>query len=305
MRSDAIQHLLRPPTQASRHRHTKALSQSRLGGYAVAINDIRMGNVFYRGVVWKQRPSLIEHVSYPPPEKVATVGRVNRIGSPMFYCSASGPAVFYELRAKPGDRIALSEWELVEPLWMHHVGYHQDALRRIGVPDHAMRQRLINPIPGESKQNAKLRLQLSLAFTEDIREGREYRYKQSIAINELLFDRASPFATPPGGPRLDRAAGTAYPAMRMRGVADNLAIWPEFVDNCLRIRSVRYVLVEAADEARSSYTFLTLAISRAFSGKHIVWQERLPSESQRRSSIALENGLWILRDGSGRVYDLH
>jgi hypothetical protein len=49
---------------------------------------------------------------------VTKLGRVNRIGKPVFYCSRAAPAVFYELRVKEGDLIALSEWEVAEPLWM-------------------------------------------------------------------------------------------------------------------------------------------------------------------------------------------
>ena len=89
-------------------------------------------------------------------------------------------------------------------------------------------------------------------------------------------------------------------------MADNVAIWPEFVESSLRIKSIRYVLVEAADEARSSYTFLTVAISHAFSGRDIIWQDinHLP-ENQRRSHIALEGGDWVLRDGFNSIYDRH
>jgi hypothetical protein len=94
-------------------------------------------------------------------------------------------------------------------------------------------------------------------------------------------------------------------AMRMRGAADNVAIWPEFVDRSLRIKSVRHVLVEAADEVTSSYTFLTLAISRAFSGTDIVWQDSHLPKVRRRSHIALEGGNWVLRDGFNRIYDFH
>jgi hypothetical protein len=277
----------------------------KLGGYRVALADITTVNVLYRGVAWPHRPSKIDHVSYPPADRVTKLGRVNRIGKPVFYGSVAGPGVFYELRARPGDLIALSEWEVAEPLWMHNLGYHQDALSRIGAPDVAMRQRFLNPIPNEAKTNEKLRRQLSLAFTEDIRDGQEYRYKQSIAIHELLFDGASPLPVYPDGPKSSRAAGTVYPALRMRGSADNVAIWPEFVDTSLRIKSVRYVLVEAAEEVTSSYTFLVLAMSTKFDGREIVWQETALPENRRRSHIAMERDHWVLRDGFNNTYHLY
>jgi hypothetical protein len=146
---------------------------------------------------------------------------------------------------------------------------------------------------------------LSLAFTEEIPIGREYRYKQSIAINELLFDKAAPIPLRPGGPKSLRVAGTVYPAMQMRGAADNAVIWPEFVERSLRIQSVRCVLVEQADEANLFYTFLTIAFASAFSGRDILWQSTLAPEPQLRSQITLEDNEWVLRDGLGNVYDRH
>jgi hypothetical protein len=47
-----------------------------------------------------------------------------------------------------------------------------------GHPDVAIRPRWNNPIPNEIKHNARLRQQISLAFTEDVRDGQEYRYKR-------------------------------------------------------------------------------------------------------------------------------
>jgi hypothetical protein len=178
-------------------------------------------------------------------------------------------------------------------------------LRRLGASDSNIRPRWYNPIPSETKKNARLRRQFSLAFIEDIRDGQEYRYKQSIAINELLFGAAEPLPAYPDGPRLRRAAGTVYPAMQLRGSTDNVAITPDFVDTSLQIKSVRYILIEAADETRSAYTFLTNAISRGFSYRDIDWQNDLPPEKQRRSHIALESNHWVLRDGYMNIYDAH
>ena len=69
--------------------------------------------------------------------------------------------------------------------------------------------------------------------------------------------------------------GRSLPPHQDARTADNVATWPEFVETSLRIRSVRYLLVDAANEATSSYTFLTLAMSRTFSDREIVWQAAL------------------------------
>jgi hypothetical protein len=38
----------------------------KLGGYTVAIQDLRSDNEFFRGVVWPEPPSAVADLSYPP-----------------------------------------------------------------------------------------------------------------------------------------------------------------------------------------------------------------------------------------------
>jgi hypothetical protein len=277
----------------------------RIGGYTVAIKDMRT-RTLYRGRICSERPLTTDDVSYPASGRVKKLGRANRVGQSMFYCCVGAFPVFLEIHAKAGDLIALSEWSVTEPLWIHNLGYHPEALDRIGSPIFAHRSPLISPIPNETNHNNRLRRRMSLAFTKNVPEGQEYLYKETIAINELLFDRASPLPSHgPNSPKSERVAGTAYPTLQMRGLADNVAMRPEFVDSCLEIKSLRYILLETAQEDTLSYTFLTIAYSNAFSGKKIVWQEKLPSESERRTHVAFRNGQWIFRDDGGRVYDVH
>jgi hypothetical protein len=179
-------------------------------------------------------------------------------------------------------------------------------LKQIGGPVDGSRQRFANPIPNETEANAKLRHQLSEAFTDDVREGEEWRYKLPIAINELLFDGAGPLPiNMPDGPRFEKVVGTVYPAMRMKGAADNAAIWPEFVDRFLRLKFVSYVLVEAADAERQSYSVSSLAQSDEFDGDEIIWRPGITDERLRRGRISYENSQWVLRNGLGEIYDIH
>jgi hypothetical protein len=284
----------------------KAWLRRRIGGYTVAIKYTTTMNRFYRGRVCADRPSTIDNISYPPPEKVKNLGRANRVGEPIFYCCLGAFPIFFEIHAKEGDLIAVSEWAMTEPLWMHNLGYHPDALAEMRAPVPPERSDLIAPIPNETPRNYRLRRRMSLAFTRDVPEGAEYRYKETVAINELLFDRASPIQSRiPDGPKMQRAAGTVYPTVQMRGLADNVAIRPEFVDHYLRPRSVRYVRVEVADQEKLHYSFFTLGYSDKFSRKAILWNDDLGPEIERRANVAFEHGQWISRDGFGRIYDIH
>jgi hypothetical protein len=70
--------------------------EDKLGGYIVAVkpmlayNPLLGGNTqLYRGVRGEPRPNSISRISYPRPEHVTTLQRVNRAGQPRFYCSCS------------------------------------------------------------------------------------------------------------------------------------------------------------------------------------------------------------------------
>ena len=90
-----------------------------------------------------------------------------------------------------------------------------------------------------------------MAFNADVKWRTRIPVQALELINELLFDKAELLPLRPGGPKSGRVAGTAYPALQMKGVADNVALWPDFVDSSLKITSVRYVLVERAEEGQS------------------------------------------------------
>jgi hypothetical protein len=284
----------------------KELLRGKLGGMVRAIKDIRPDNRVYRGVECTDRPDLISRISFPPPGRVSQWGRLNRPGESVFYASAAPPGVFYELKAQAGQFIAFSEWEVMEPLWMHNLGYHSDALARLGASPTDLRQVLTDPIPNETARNRRLRKQVAMAFTEDVAPGREHRYHQSVAIKEFWCEHHQHLAIYPDGPRSPLVAGIVYPSLQMRGDADNIAFWPQFALSSLRLRQVQHVLVETADPQRQAFTFLTLALSKGFeAGSRILWKDELPPEAARRCHIALEDGAWVMRDGFGQPYRVH
>jgi hypothetical protein len=287
----------------------KAYLRRRIGGYTVAIKPMQATNKLFRGVLCRERPSSVDRISYPPPHLVLKPGRANRDHSSMFYGCVGAFPIFFEIHAKQGDLIALSEWAVAEPLWMHNLGYHPDALGKLGAPVPAQRSHrlpLVSPIADETNYNRRIRRRMSLAFTADVPKGREYRYKETIAINELLFDRASPITTEgTDGSRSEFVAGTVYPTVKLKGLADNVVIWPNFVDRYLKIKSVRFIRLEAVDQQKLAYSFLTVAYSQTFSDKTIVWQDALEPEFARRTHVALDNDQWVFRDGSNKIYDVH
>jgi hypothetical protein len=222
----------------------------------------------------------------------------------MFYCSLGDFPVLLELRVRKGDLVALSEWRLIEPLWMHFLGYHPDALGAMNAPIPAQRAQLVSPIPNETARNARLRAHLSAAFAQEVPEGEEYRYSETIAIRELLFDGASPIpARGPDAPQRDQAAGVVYPSVQMRGLADNIAMLPDFADSCLQLQSMRYLRVEGADHEALSYAFLSLAVSTHFCGNKIVWLDETVPEPERLHQASFSDGCWTFRNGPSSPHE--
>jgi hypothetical protein len=276
--------------------------RAKLGGLVRAVKHITPGTLLYRGVFWDRRPELISQISYPPPEKVSNIGRLNRPGQSVFYASCAPPAVFYELKAREGSLIAFSEWEVTKHLWMHNLGYHADAFTRLGALPNPARVTLTEPIPNETPHNNRLRRKVAIAFTQDAPPGFEYRYKQSVALAEFWFAHHQPLPTYPDGPETGQVAGVVYPSLQMRGDVDNVALWPDFVHSSTALRQVQYVLIEKANYSSLAFTFLTLALSGGFTdGTSINWRDDLPSEEARRCHIALEDDKWVQRDGTGNI----
>jgi hypothetical protein len=76
------------------------------------------------------------------------------------------------------------------------------------------------------------------------------------------------------GPETNRVAGIVYPSLRLRGDADNLALFPEFVHSSTALRQVQYVLVVKADYSRLAFSFHTLAIADEFTdGMSVNWRD--------------------------------
>jgi hypothetical protein len=246
----------------------KKLLRERVGRAVVPIRHIKTGSILYRGVPCQEgRPVPIQRISYPPSERITNLQRANRIGQSRFYCSIASPAVFYEINSKQGDLVALSIWEVMEPLWLRNLGFHPETLRLLGAQEQSIvgREHMIDALSIESEDNNKIRREFSRAFTQDVPAGQEYWYKQSIAINEFLDEFEIPFPDGPGLPVKKEIAGTAYPSLKMHGDADNTVLQPKFVHASLRLNSVQYVKVEEADDTRSAYTLLTIGISESFS----------------------------------------
>lgn len=270
-------------------------------GYTLRSPVIDAGQHYYRGVTWDQRPLNVTQLTYPPAEYIRNYGRANEPGQSIFYASLGREATLYELRSRPGDHVAISRWRLVQRAILNNVGFTAGVMQRLRsnrgtegalYQDDLLTGRAANKLVHEF---------LADEFTRSVQPGREHEYKISAAISRKLLGKITEISA--DLPQQVRFDGILYPALAVRGNADNVALLPDFVDRYLVLEWVEYVRVDTAQEEEFRITVLDFANSFTPDGA-IEWRGRLPqwtiSEPGTTYVARVKGGQWILEDETGR-----
>lgn len=254
---------------------------------------IPAGRKLYRGVKWPEKPHEVSQLSYRPKEKANEFHRAGRPNQPLFYCSSAREAVFYESRVRAGDKLVVSEWETTASLLVNNVGFDPDTLKKLGSNREC--SNLNNKeFPKEfEKHNTLVRQFFSNEFTRKVAYGQEHLYKISVAIAEQHFQS-------------DMFDALLYPAIAMKGKADNLAIKPQSLSEKLVLKKVEYIQV--TDDSNGSYKIIMLDFANSFTEDgRIEWKGRLPHWVLRNKgdqlTVAVENGKWVARNTDGEVVE--
>jgi len=262
-------------------------------GYRIQVPRIKKGLKLYRGVKCKNKSQIMHQLTYPPAGKIIRYHRAGRPGQPLFYCSSTWQAPFYEIRVNKEDRLALSTWITKAPLLVNHTGYDSEVLKALGSSRKSTT--LVNADDQEKYSQVDVLISrfLSEEFARNVLKGQEYLYKLSIAIAEYHF-------------KSDKFNGLLYPALAMWGNADNLALKTSFVDKNLELQKVEYVYVdEVADNLTYKLRVLDFANSFTKDG-HIEWKGRHPQWVVRQGEslrVSVENGRWVARNTQGDIIE--
>ena len=245
----------------------------------------------YRGVPWPTKPNYISDLSYPKPEYVKSYGRVNRPNESIFYGSTSIQAIFHELKLKPGDKVALSKWQIQKPMFLNNIGYTYKCFKKLRSKRNLPSWSAIKANDTNKDEiNIKVREYFSNEFTKNIPQGQEYLYKVSIAIAEKHF-------------RNNIFNGLLYPSIVMNAEADNIALKTNFVDEYLAIEKVIYVKVIDIDKNNEyRYEVLTHAEEFTKSGE-INWAQKWMMNDNNVLIFKVENDRWVARDERGNIVD--
>ena len=228
----------------------KALAKGRIGGNTL----IPTGTRLYRARNYDPTalPSHVSLLGARPPLSVKDLQRCNREGKSIFYCCQERLTTFRELRKLPGDRMILSEWELLRDLTVLPLGFHPEVFKRLGsgrdCPN--LRKVIGFPFPEYEPETNLLEHIFAECLTLDVDENEEYRYKLSIAITEMLIEPSISSQMP--GRVNPGADGILYPSVQLSGNRNNLAIKFDIAKSHLKFIEAQEVELVSDDERTSN-----------------------------------------------------
>ena len=237
-----------------------------------------------------ERPINIRGLLYPPAANTP-LGRANRPGGPVLYCSTAREPPFYEAQPTAGTTVTMARWVTTAPLLANHVGYTASALRKMGSGRTVAGwgDRPVEVPGGEVGQ--EVAEYLASEFTRRLRRGEHHFYKVTAAVAEALFAD-------------DLLDGLLYPAVAMLGKADNFALKTQFADRHLRFLKAEIIRVDAVREFAFDVKVLDTATELAENGD-IRWKGRLDrwvlSKQGDMLTFTAENGEWVARDQQGNI----
>lgn len=207
----------------------------------------------------KDQKILISDLLYPTADK-ATLGRLNRYGQSVFYCSSSKEPIFFELpNLSEGHEIILSFWQTSKPMIVNNIGYTEFIFTQLGAKRVApswsvrkideTRQKITfneNAIPAETREiilsndkNRILRELMSKEFMRDVPDSERHHYKITTALAELHLGEIRNHA--------QQFAGIIYPSIKMSANGDNLALIPDVVDQHVKFKKATHIKINKRD----------------------------------------------------------
>lgn len=254
-------------------------------GMIVSVPIMDVGTSLYRarkvdGNFSKEFGMRYEDLIYPPQDR-AKLGRLNRDGESIFYCSVGKEALFYELpELKAGDEVVVTYWKTTEKLISNNVGYTQQVFEKMGakriaptwsaanadgvIEIHA--PEIADSVKISTIENDGIRGIFSEYFMRHVDDQNSEEYKLTVAIGELHLGTLN---------QDQQFAGILYPSVKMWANSDNLALRPWWVDQHLKFQKAVHFQIESRDA--SSFSVKPIDFASAFdSGGNLAWLGRMP-----------------------------
>lgn len=228
-------------------------------GYTINSINLNPGFLIYRGIKYERKPALLSHLSYPP-INTCKMGRANRHGVPVFYGATDKNVPFYELDAKPGERMVISEWTIQKDFIFNNVGYTEAVFKGL---NSARAIPSFSPY-NNSRENVLVQNFLAKTFSQKISDNNNYLYKITNAIAEKHYSEG-------GISDALMFKGLVYPTIRMNANADNFAITQLAIDKgFLKFEKVEYI--EILKGVNDSFSYKILDVAFNICNKEIQWK---------------------------------
>ncbi len=271
-------------------------------GYSFETYPISAGQRLFRGIRYAEQPGSVSGVSYPPRDVVRTYVRLNRPHQSVFYSAVNQSTVFFELSAQAGEHFALSRWTVQKKFMISNVGHSKKSLEILGGPSGEMPIWIPRAHERESSVNRMIRDFFSTEFVRAVKSGQEHLYKLPIAIAEKHY--CDPLRMPAEDPLYSPSfGGILYPSIADLGRSDNVVLLPAFVDSCLELTSVDWILIEEATAEKVAYRVLDFACVDPLS-KSLLWQGRPPDWQVRPGEqvvVEVVGGALVVKNQDGSV----
>ena len=107
----------------------KVILAPAIDGRVVNAPILTAGTPVYRARI-VDRPTHVRDLSYPPAPP-ARLGRANREGAPVLYCSAAREGALFEVAPTLGETVVVVKWTTTESMVVHPVGYSQNVFNQL------------------------------------------------------------------------------------------------------------------------------------------------------------------------------
>lgn len=209
-------------------------------GLSIQVFTFEKGRTFYRARSIDTLPTGVGQVVHSTDPKL---GRANRRGKPVLYTNLAAGSVFREIKACPGQTIALSCYRAIRPFYAVSAGFDTEQLlargwQRAGIdwskhPRSELAERV----------NRKMNSFLAQEFLKDVPLGQEHLYNISAAWSELIL-----------APK--EVSAVVYPSVANSGISDNVAFKVESIGEVLELIRVDFLRVNGMPGALNELTFL-------------------------------------------------
>jgi RES domain len=259
-------------------------------GRIVSAPVLKVGTLVCRARII-DKPLNIRDLSYPPPT-LAQLGRVNRPGTSVLYCSAAREGALFEIEPTSGATVAIAQWRTTAPMVVHQVGYSEDALNQLASRRTPDSWASLVGEPG-GPEHAQITDFLATTFVRRVGPYESsHFYKISVAIAEMLFAQ-------------DLFHGLLYPTIALAANSDNVAIKPAFADQHLQFVEAELLRIQEVRE--NGFEVLPLDVAKDVDASGVLaWRGRpkqLVVTRDRPLVLTAENGRWVARDVDGNIVE--